>query len=148
VHVSDKERWWRRIGVVLGLVFVWATVVWVLSCFPYSQAVHGGLNVRTSYGVLRWFEVTAPHEQAGIASLFPLQVVGASSFRPVPTMVSLAICVAVTAVIVAYARRWLRNLRPYGQCKNCGYITNAGDPRSSVCSECGKPPNLHWRIEM
>ncbi len=72
----------RRIGVVVGLVFVWATVVWVVSSFPYSRAVHGGSNVRTSYGVLRWLEVTAPHEQAGVASLLPLHTVGASRLRP------------------------------------------------------------------
>jgi len=146
VHVSDKERWWRRIGVVVGLVFVWATVVYVLLSFPYTRAV--GSQIRTSYGVLRWFEVTGSREQVGIATLLPLHVGGRSRVHPVPAVISTALCIAITVFIVVYARRWLRNLRPYGLCKNCGYITNASDPRSSVCSECGKPPNLHWRIEL
>ena len=130
----------------MGLVFVWATVVLVVLFFPYSRAVHGGLEVRTSYGVLRWLDVTDPSEPVGIAALLPLHVVGVSRFRPVPAMTSMAIFVAVTIFIVAFAKRWLRNLRPYGQCKNCGYIVNAG--RSIVCPECGEPPYLQWRIEL
>jgi len=146
--MSDKGRWWRRIAVIAMLVFAWATVVWVLSSFPYARAVRDGSQARTSYGVLRWFEVTGSQEQVGIASVLPLHVVGTSRLRPMPALITMAICVAITVFIVVYARRWLRNLRPYGQCKNCGYNASAGDPRSSVCSECGKPPNLHWRIEL
>ncbi len=132
----------RRIGVVVGLVFVWATVVWVVSYFPYSRA-HGG-SVRTSYGVLRWFEVTAPREQAGIASWLPLHTVGASRLRPVPATITLAICVAVTAFIVVYARRTFRNLTPRWRCQNCGYLVSDGFPQSNVCPECGELPNLRW----
>ena len=138
----------RRIGVVVGLVFVWATVVWVVLSFPYARAIRDGSEARTSYGVLRWFEVTDIQEQVGIASFLPLHVVGTSRFHPMSAMISMAICVAVTVLIVAYARRWLRNLRPRWLCKNCGYNMSAGDPRSSVCPECGEPPNLHWRIEL
>jgi len=147
--MSDKERWWLRIAVVVGLVFTWTTVVWTLSCFPYSRAVHGGVDIRTSYGLLRWFEVTARHKQAGIASLLPLETVGATRIRPVPAVISMAICVALTAFIAVYARRTLRNLTPRWQCQNCGYMVSAGIPRlnvcparSNVCPECGELPNL------
>jgi hypothetical protein len=117
---------WRRIGVIAGLSYVWATLLWILSGFPYARAVHGGAHLRTSYGILRWLEVTD----------------GASRIHAGAATLTMLMCAALTALIVLYARRALRNLTPRWQCQNCGYNVSAGPPRSNLCPECGEPPNL------
>ena len=117
---------WRRVGVVAGLVFAWVTMVCVVSGFPYSRAVHGGAHLRTSYGILRWLDVTD----------------GASRIHAGAATLTLVTCAAITAFVVAYAKRALRNLTPRWQCQNCGYNVSAGHPGSNLCPECGELPNL------
>ncbi|MHC5006373.1 MAG: hypothetical protein ACYTGF_03330 [Planctomycetota bacterium] len=119
---------WRQIGVVAWLIFVWVTLVWVVSGFPYTRAVHGGARTRTSYGILRWLDVTD----------------GVSRIHPVAATFTILACVAVTAFLVVYGRRTLGNLSPRWQCQNCGHEVTHGFPRSTVCSECGELPNL-WK---
>jgi hypothetical protein len=117
---------WRRIGIVVWLIFVWGALVWVVSGFPYARAVHGGSKSRTSYGILRWLDVTG----------------GVSEIHPVAATLTILICAAVTAFMVFYVRRTLRNLTPRWQCQNCGHVVSHGFPQSNVCTECGELPNL------
>jgi len=117
---------WRQIGVVVLLVFIWITLVWVLSGFPCSRAVHGGTTLRTSYGILRWLDVTDVVRR----------------IHPVAASLTILACAAVTAFMVVYGRRTLGNLTPRWKCQNCGHVVSHGFPRSNVCSECGELPNL------
>jgi hypothetical protein len=117
---------WRQIGVVAWLIFIWIMLVWVVSGFPYSRAVHGGSRLRTSYSILRWLDVTD----------------GVSWIHPGAATLTILTCAAVTAFMVVYGRRTLRNLTPRWQCQNCGHAVSDGLPQSNVCSECGELPNL------
>ncbi len=130
----------RRVAVIMGLMGMWAALMWNVWCFPYSRAY--GPGIRTSYGIMRWQEVTASHEQAGIASLLPLQTTGTKSFRPVAITFSALFGLGSTALIVFAAARAMRNLTPRWKCQKCGYVVSGGHPRSIVCSECGELPNL------
>ena len=82
--------------------------------------------MRTSYGILRWLDVTD----------------GVSRIHPVAATLTILTCAAVTAFMVVYGRRTQRNLTPRWQCQNCGHVVTDGFPQSNVCSECGELPNL------
>ena len=130
----------RRVAVTLGLMAMWATVMWIVWCFPYSRP-HSS-KIRTSYGILRWQEVTDSREQTGIASLLPLQTTGATRFHPVAFTWTALLALGSTALVVSAAARAMRNLTPRWKCQKCGYVVSGGHPRSNVCSECGELPNL------
>jgi hypothetical protein len=137
---ADPARAWRRVAVIMRLTGMWAALMWIVWCFPYSRAY--GPGIRTSYGIMRWQEVTASHEQVGIASLLPLQTIGARSFRPAAITFSALIGLGSAALIVSATARAMRNLTPRWKCQKCGYVVSSGHPRSIVCSECGELPNL------
>ena len=126
----------RRIGVVVGLVFVWATVMFVVLYLPYTKAVQGKTNIRTSYGALRWVDVT--DYNPGVVGK-PTHV---TRIHPVVATMSMTICIAATLFTVVYGNNTLRNLTPYGRCNNCGYDVHTC--RSGRCPECGELPNRHW----
>ena len=137
---NKSELLARRIAVIIGLTAVWAALMWLVWCFPYSRA-YGG-KIRTSYGVMKWQDVTDSHEQVGVASLLPLRTIGARSFHPVAITFSALICVSATVLILSAADDTMRNLTPRWKCQKCGYVVSGGHPRSNVCPECGELPNL------
>jgi hypothetical protein len=116
---------WRRFGVVAWSIYVWAMMVWVVSGFHHTQAL-GRARTRTSYGILRWLDVTN----------------GVSEIHPVTATLTFLACAAATAFMVVFVRRTLRNLTPRWECQNCSHVVSDGFPRSTVCSECGELPNL------
>jgi len=124
----------------MGLTAMWVYLMWIVWCFPYSRPHDPG--IRTSYGIMGWQEVTASDEQAGIASLLPLQTTGTTRFRPAAITFSVLLALGSTALIVSAAARAMRNLTPRWKCQKCGYVVSGGHPRSNVCSECGELPNL------
>ena len=132
----------RRIGVITVLNLVWIVLMWFLWCFPHSRSVHGGKDIRTSYGILQWQDLTAAGEQVAIATLVPLRTAGTRRIHALAVTVTTVLCIGTTAFIGAYASRSMRNLTPRWRCQQCGYIVSAGSPRSNVCPECGELPNL------
>ena len=116
---------WRRAGVTAWLLFVWATLTWLLFLFPYSRATHGKYG--TAYGILRWLDV--PDKGTTAISI------GATAW-------TVLIFGALTTFIVMWGYRSFRNLTPRWECQNCGFIVSGGFPRSNLCPECGELPNL------
>jgi hypothetical protein len=129
----------RRVAIVALSAFVGVMLVWLVVSCPYSRTIGISDNC-TSYGVLRWIQVTAPNEQHGIAAVLPIGMAGYCEMYPLSGIASAISALTIAWCVFAYARRELVNLSPRWCCQRCGHVVG-GSSHLNVCPECGDLPN-------